>query len=151
MPVRKGRASFDPFANLLHVGHCSHMKDPGQIDAWQWRMHRRRSGRQHQFVVGLGRDFAGRDVAQVHGLLFGRDGDRFAVRPASIAKCRAEELLAGNHQARFLRNHAADVVRKPAVRVRNVRPAFHHDDFGFFIQTCAGALHTMLHPPLRQR
>ena len=49
-------------------------------------------------------------------------------------KCRAEELLARDEQARFLLDHARDVIRQTAVRVRHVRAALHHDDLGFFVQ-----------------
>ena len=31
-------------------------------------------------------------------------------------------------------DHAADVVRQPAVRVRDVRPALHHQDLGLLVE-----------------
>ena len=49
-------------------------------------------------------------------------------------KVRAEELFAGNQQARFLRDHTRYMIRKAAVRIRNIRSAFDHNDLGLFIQ-----------------
>ena len=63
------RASFYPLKDCLGVGHGPHMEDSRQIDTRQRRMNGRRAGRQHQLVVGLGRYFAGGDVAQFHRLL----------------------------------------------------------------------------------
>ncbi len=65
----KRSASFHPLANRPGIRHGPDMKDPGQINTGQRRAYRRRSGRQHQLVVGLGRDLAGVDIAQVDRLL----------------------------------------------------------------------------------
>ena len=63
------RAAFDPLPDRPRVRHGPHMEDPRQIDSGQGRMDRSRSGRQHQLVVGFGRDLAGLDIAKVHGLV----------------------------------------------------------------------------------
>ena len=105
-PRQERRAPLDPLADRPRVRHGPHLEDPRQIDAGQRRTDRRRPGRQHQLVVGLGRDLAGRDIAQVHGLLLRRDGDRLAVRPHVDRELRAEQLLARDQEARFLLDHA---------------------------------------------
>ncbi len=46
----------------------------------------------------------------------------------------AKRLFRRHQEARLFFNHAADMVRQSAVRVRNIRPAFDHEDFGFFVQ-----------------
>ena len=72
VPVHSGEeqgAFFDPLADRPRVGHGPHLENPGEIDARQRRTDRRRPGRQHELVVGLGRHLAGRDIAQVDGLL----------------------------------------------------------------------------------
>ena len=133
-PRQEARPPFDPLADRPRVGHGPHMEDPGQIDSGQGRADRRRPGRKHEFVVGLGRDLAGLHVAQVHGLLLRRDGDRLAVRPHVDPEKAAEQLLVRDQEARFLRNHARDMVGKTAVRVRDVRSLFHHEDLDLLIQ-----------------
>ena len=65
---------------------------------------------------------------------FRRDGDCLAVRPGVDREVLAKELLARDQEARFLRDHAADVIGKSAVRVGDVWPALDHDDLGFFVQ-----------------
>ena len=131
---QKGRAAFDPLTDRPRIGHGTHMKDPGQIDAGQGRMDRRRAGRQHELVVALGGDFAGFDIAQLDGLLFRGDPNRFAVGAHFDGEMLAEQLLAGHQQARFLFDDAADMVGQPAVGVRHIRPALHHEYFRGFIQ-----------------
>ena len=81
-------------------------KIPGQVDAGQRRADRRRPGRQHELVVGLGGHLAGGVVLQLHGLLLRRDGDRLAVRPAVDVEDRAEHLLGRHEEARLLLDHA---------------------------------------------
>ena len=133
-PREKGRALLDPLADRLGVRHGAHVEDPRQINARQGRMDRSRAGRQHELVVGLGRDLAGLHVAQLHGLLLWIDGNRLAVRARINREHGAKHLLGPHQEARFLFNHAADVVGQTAVRVRDIRPAFHHEDFGLFVQ-----------------
>ena len=128
------RAPLDPLANGAHVGHGPHLEDAGQVDARNRRAHRERAGRQHQLVVGLPRHLAGRDVAQVHRLLPGRDRDRLALGPRVDRELRAKELLARHQQARLVLDHARDVIRQAAVRIRHERTALHHDDLGLFVQ-----------------
>ena len=54
---RPGRASpSHPFADRARVGHGAQLEDAGQVDAGQRRADRRRAGREHQLVVGLGRN-----------------------------------------------------------------------------------------------
>ena len=48
------------------------------------------AGRQHELVVGLGRHLAGRDVAQIDGLLVRRDPDGLATRSHVDGELRAE-------------------------------------------------------------
>ena len=133
-PRQERRALLDPLPDRPGVGHGPHMEDPRQINARQGRMHRGRARRQHELVVGLGRDFAGLHVAQVHGLLLGINRDGLAVRARINREHGAKHLFRPHQEARFLFNHAADVVGQSAVRVRDIRSAFHHDDFGFFVQ-----------------
>ena len=85
-PRQELRAPLDPLADRPRVRHGPDLEDPGQVDAGQRRADRGRPGREHELVVGLGRHLAGRDVAQVHGLLLRRDArpPRSCVR-ASIA------------------------------------------------------------------
>ena len=90
---QKRRAAFDPLTDRPRVRHGPHMKDPRQIDSGQGRMHRSCSGRQHQLIVGLGRDLAGRYITKVHGLVFRRNGDRLAVGPHVDPEVLAEQLL----------------------------------------------------------
>ena len=73
-------------------------------------------------------------VLQLHGLLLGRDADHLAPRPHVHVEEAFEHLFGRHQEARLLGDHAPDMVRQPAVRVRNIRPAFHHEDFGFFVQ-----------------
>ena len=91
-PGEEARAPFDPLADLSRVGHGAHREDARKVDARQRRANRRRARRQHELVVGLGGDFAGRDVAQLHGLVLRRDPDRLATGAAVDAKCRAEHF-----------------------------------------------------------
>ena len=86
------RAFLDPLADRPRVGHGPDLEDAGEVDAGQRRAHRGRSGRQHELVVGLGRHLAGRDIAQIDGLLFGRDRDRLAVRPHVDRELAAERV-----------------------------------------------------------
>ena len=58
-PRQERRAALDPLTDRPRVRHGPHMEDPRQIDSGQGRMDRRRTGRQHELVVGLGRDLAG--------------------------------------------------------------------------------------------
>ena len=62
---------------------------PGRSMPGQRRANRRRAGRQHELVVGLGGDLAGRDVAQLDGLVL-RARSRSASQPVrqSTLKCR---------------------------------------------------------------
>ena len=52
----------------------------------------------------------------------------------SIANMPAKRLFRRHEEARLFFNHATDMVGKPAIRVGNIRPAFHHEDFRLFIQ-----------------
>jgi len=76
-------------------------------------------------------DISGRD----HSLLPWRNSDRFAVRPHIDRKIPAKHLLVRNDQARFLRDHASYMVGQSAVRVRDVRTAFDHEDIGLLIES----------------
>ena len=134
-PGQEHRTLLDPLADRPGVGHGAHLEDAGQVDAGQWRADRRRAGRQHQLVVGLGGDLAGLDIAQVHGLLVRRNLDRLAVHPAIDLELVAEGGFGRHQQARFLLDHAAYVIGQPAVRVRHVRPALDHDDLGLLVQS----------------
>ena len=116
-------------------GHGPHREDPREVDAGQRRPDRGRAGRQHQLVVGLGRDLAGRVVAQVDGL-----------RPS--ARWRSPRSRVRTSTSKTARNICsvatrrldssgitpADVVGQPAVRVRDVRAALHHEDLGLLVQ-----------------
>ena len=55
-------------------------------------------------------------------------------RPDVDVEHGPEHLLRRHQEARLLRDHAADVVGQPAVRVRDVRPALHHEDLGLLVQ-----------------
>ena len=144
-------AAVQPLADGPGVRDGPHGEDPGQVDAGQRRPDRGRAGRQHQLVVGLGRDLAGRDVAQVHGLLLRRDGDRLAAGPHVDVEHGAEHLLRRHQQARLLRDHARRrgraarssrtrrTGRAPPSGSRPSRPAG------------AGAPHRTPRPPLRPR
>ena len=56
---QKRRAALDPLTDGPRVRHGPHMKYPRQIDSGKRRMDRSRPGRQHELIVGLGRDLAG--------------------------------------------------------------------------------------------
>ena len=58
-PRQVRRAAFHPLTDRPRVRHGPHMEDSRQIDSGQGRMDRSRTGREHQLVVGLGRDLAG--------------------------------------------------------------------------------------------
>ena len=127
-------AAVQPLADGPGIGDGPDGEDARQVNPGKRRTDRGRSGRQHQLVVGFGRHVACRDIAQFDGLLRRVDGDRLAPRPRVDVEHGPEHLLRGDEEARLLRDDAADVVRQPAVRVRDVRPAFHHEDFGLLVQ-----------------
>ena len=127
------RAPVKPLAYAPGVRNGSHREDSRKIDAGQRRTDRRRPGRQHELVVFLGGDLAGRVVLEFHGFLFGRDADHLALRPAIDGELRAERLFRRHQEARLFFDRASDMVRQSAVRVRNVRPALDHEDLGFFV------------------
>ena len=62
-------------------------KIPGRSMPGRGEADRKRAGRQDQLVVGLGRDFAGLDVAQVDRFLFGEMEIASQFVRASMAKC----------------------------------------------------------------
>ena len=134
IPDRNREPSFDPLADGPRVRHGPHLEDSREVDAGQRRANRRRAGRQHELVVGLGRHLAGCDVAQLDGLLVRRDLGGLATRSHVDGELGAERVRVRDEKTRFLRDDVADVIGQPAVRVRHVRPAFHHDDLGLFVQ-----------------
>ena len=127
-------AFLDPLADRAHVRHGTHLKDARQIDPGQGWPDRGRTRREHQLVVGFGLHLAGADVAQLHGLLFARNRDCLAVGPRVDPEHAAEGLHIRDQQARLLLNHARYVIGQAAVRVGDVRAAFHHHDFYALIQ-----------------
>ena len=129
------RAPVNPLADAPGVRHGPHREDPRKVDAGQRRTDRRRPGRQHELVVFLGGHLAGGVV-----LAGPRSSSSARCRPPRSASgnrsrtLRAKHLFRRHQEARLFFNHAADMVGKPAVRVRNIRPALHHEDFGLFVQ-----------------
>ena len=154
------RIPVQPLADVPGVRHGSHREDSRQIDAGQRRTDRRRAGRQHELVVFLGRYLTGHVVLEVHGFLCGRDANHLATRPDVDRELLAKGLFRRHQEARLLFDRAADMVRQPAVRVRNIGPALDHEDLSFFVQPaqarrtrCAAShstndddLHFELHP-----
>ena len=129
------RAALQPLADGPGVRDGPHGEDPGQVDAGKRRADRGGAGRQHQLVVGLGRDRAGGDVAQVHGL---RPSARWR-RPRSRVRTSTPNTARNICSVATRRLDSsgitpADVVGQPAVRVRDVRPALHHEDLGLLVQ-----------------
>ena len=133
-PGGLSRMPFNPLADHPDVRHGAHPKDAQQIDPGQGRADRRRARGQDQLVVGLGRHFAGYDVAQIHGFLRRRDRGRLAAGAHIDRELLAEHPLVRHQQARLARDHAPDMVGQPAVRIRDVRPALHHQDLRSFVQ-----------------
>ena len=133
-PGEEGRASFDPLADRSRVRHRADLEDARQVDARQRRPDRRRPGRQHQLVVGLGAHLAGGDITQLDSLALRRDADGLAAGSHVDGELRAERVLVRHHEAGFLFDHAADVVGQPAVGVRNIGPALDHEDLGVLVQ-----------------
>jgi hypothetical protein len=127
-------SALDPLADRPRVGHRAHLEDAGQVDAGQWRADRRRAGRQHQLVVGLGAQFAGGDVAQLHGLLGRRDGHGFAAGACVDGEQAAKRLNICDQKAGLFLDHAANVVRQSAIRVRHIRAALDQYDLGLFVE-----------------
>ena len=76
----------------------------------------------------------GNVVLQVDGFLFGRDANHLATCPHIDRELIAERLFRRHQEARLFFNRPSDVVGQSAVRVGHIRSAFHHEDFGFFIQ-----------------
>ncbi len=141
-PREERRAALHPLADGPCIRHGPHLEYPGEVDARQRRTDRRRAGGQHQRVVGLGDDLAGRDVPQVHGLRLRRDRDRLTVRADVDRELLAEQPFVRDQQARLLRYHAPDVVGEPAVGIRHVGTALYHENLGVLVQppepSCTG-------------
>ena len=90
--------------------------------------------RQHQLVVGMLAHLAGAHVAQPDLFLLGQNFGRLAARAHIDGEAVAEHLRGCDQEARLLLDDAADMVGQPAIRVGNVRPALHHQDFGALVE-----------------
>ena len=132
---QEGRAAFDPFADRARVGHGAHLEDAGQVDAGQRRADRRRAGRRAPACRRTRwsprrwrRRAARRSCSPARSSI--------ASQPVrtSTANMFAEGAGVGHQQARFLLDHAADVVRQAAVGVRHIRPALDHQDLRALVQ-----------------
>ena len=130
---RQDLVAMQPLADGPGIRDGPQREDPGQVDAGKRRPDRRRAGRQHELVVGLGGHLAGRHVPEIDGLVLPRNGNRLAAGPGIDREEVPEPRHRRHEQARLFRNHAPDVVGQPAVRVRHVRPAFDHDDLGLLV------------------
>ncbi len=129
------RVPFNPLADRLDVRHGPHPKDARQIDAGQGRADRRCAGGEDELVVGLGGHLAGRRHCADRTVFFSGEIAIASQRVrTSMANCSRNVCSRRHQQARLAGDHAADMVGQPAVRVRNVRSAFHHEDFRIFIQ-----------------
>jgi hypothetical protein len=129
-----GDIPIKPLAYGPGVRHGSHRKDSRKINAGQRRPERRRPGRQHEFVVFLGRHLTGEVIFDFHGFLLGRDANHLTARPDVDRELIAKRLFCRHQQAGLLFDRASDMVRQPAVRVRNIGSALYHEDLGVFIQ-----------------
>ena len=133
-PRRFWGVALQPLADGVDVGHGAHDEDPGQVDAGEGRPDGTRTGRQDQLVVRLDGQLAGGDVAELHGLRLGRDRDGLAQGADLDVELRPKQRRVREDELGLPRDHAADVVREPAVRVRDERAALDHKDLGRLVE-----------------
>ena len=73
-------------------------------------------------------------ILEFHGFVCRRDPDHLTARAHIDGELFAKGLFRRHQEARLFFNYTSDMVRQPAVGVRNVRSAFHHEDFCIFVQ-----------------
>ena len=109
------------------------MENTRMINARKRRLDGNRTGREYEFVVAFQLYYPCRDVAQGYRLPFRVDGDGFRICSHLDGELVTEQLRIGNEQARFVFNDTPDMVRQAAIRVRHIRSALDHDDFGVLV------------------
>ena len=131
----KGCTFLDPLADRPRIVHRPYLEDSRQIDPWQRRPDRSRTGRKHELVIRFGRDFTGLHIFQIDRLFRCIDRDSLAARPDIDGELVAKGRFTRHDQTRLLLDDATDMVWQPAIRIRNIRPPFDHDDLCVLVQT----------------
>ncbi len=126
-------------------------KIPGRSIPGQRRMDRGRAGRQDELVVALRPDLAGLDVRRSTVFFFRSIATASHFVRTSISKIALNVLLVSDEEIRLLRDHARDVIREPAVRIRDERPPSRPSGSRPSRPGGGGAPRTTRRPPLHPR
>ena len=121
-------------ADLVRVGHGPQCFDPRGIDAGDARTQRRRTGCDHQIVVGLLVRFTGLGFSDGDRLLHAVDLRYFVLHAHVDAEALPHALWRHEKQRAAIFDNVAHVIRQAAVRVGNIRAPLQNDDLAVRVQ-----------------
>ena len=119
---------------FVHIGKSPEMKYPRMIRAGNGDRRRRGAGGKDQFVISFTDLTAGDKITQDDFLIDPVDGYRFAAGADIHAEACIEFFRSHDEQIIPVRDDVSQMVRQPAVCVRDGLPAFHKNDFRLFVQ-----------------
>ena len=122
-------------ADLVRVGHGPQCFDPRGIDAGDARTQRRRTGCDHQIVVGLLVRFTGLGFSDGDRLLHAVDLRYFVLHAHVDAEPFPHALRRHQEEHTPVFDHVAHMVRQAAVCIRNIRAAFQDHDLAVRVQS----------------
>ena len=121
-------------ADAQGVLHRAQREHAGQIDSGQGRTDRLSSGGKQQPVIGFGIGLPGLKIPHGNGMR--RAVDRERLMPDAHIDVEAPAEAHGGLQRQLSRvgNHAAHIIRQPAVCVGDIARALEHYNFGPLVQ-----------------
>ena len=131
----RARSSFrDPFPNFAAVGQSAQSEDSRQVNSRPDGTNRRGTRREHESVIVLNTLRSVVEIYDRQSALLAIDCNHFMFCARLDVEPFTEELRRGEQQLAFVLNHVANIIRKTAIRERDIRPPIQNKNLGVLVQ-----------------